>query len=65
MSLSISGSGARPSRSRRWATSPCEGVVNPAWLPEGTKINIMNLDTNAILGTTGADKARFSNLFGG
>ncbi|HNV38828.1 MAG TPA: hypothetical protein PKJ46_06685 [Methanoculleus sp.] len=40
-------------------------MVNPAWLPEGTKINIMNLDTNAILGTTGADKARFSNLFGG
>jgi len=42
-----------------------EGVPNPSWLPEGTKINIMPLDTNAILGTTEADKARYSNLFGG
>ncbi len=42
-----------------------DGVANPAWLPEGTKINIMDINTNAILGTTDADKARFSNLFGG
>ncbi|MBI3503542.1 MAG: ABC transporter substrate-binding protein [Proteobacteria bacterium] len=42
-----------------------EGVANPAWLPEGTKINIMQINTNAILGTSETDKARFSNLFGG
>lgn len=42
-----------------------EGVPNPAWLPEGTKINVMQIDTNAILGTADADKTRFSNLFGG
>lgn len=41
------------------------GVPNPAWLPEGTNIKIMDLDTKAILGTAEGDKARFSNLFGG
>ena len=41
------------------------GVPNPAWLPEGTTIKIMDVDTGAILGTAEGDKARFSNLFGG
>ncbi|MBL8808367.1 MAG: ABC transporter substrate-binding protein [Rhodospirillales bacterium] len=41
------------------------GVPNPAWLPEGTTIKIMDIDTGAILGTAESDKSRFSNLFGG
>lgn len=41
------------------------GVPNPAWLPEGTEIEVMPLDNARILGTTEADKKRFSDLFGG
>lgn len=37
----------------------------PAWLPAGTKINLMPLDTKAILSTTDADKKRFADMFGG
>lgn len=42
-----------------------KGVPNPAWLPEGTEIEVMPLDNARILGTSEADKARFANLFGG
>lgn len=42
-----------------------ESVGRPNWLPEGTKINIMSIDTLKVLGVTEADKKRFSELFGG
>jgi iron(III) transport system substrate-binding protein len=42
-----------------------EGIANPSWLPAGTKINLMPLDTEAILRTTEADKKRFADMFGG
>lgn len=42
-----------------------EGIANPSWLPAGTKINLMPLDTEAILRTTDADKKRFADMFGG
>jgi iron(III) transport system substrate-binding protein len=42
-----------------------EGVGRPAWLPEGTKINIMSIDTQKVLDQTDADKKQFSELFGG
>ena len=41
------------------------GIPNPAWLPAGTEIKLMPLDTGAILSTSEADKKRFSTLFGG
>lgn len=41
------------------------GVANPAWLPEGTQINLMPLDLKGILATTEADKKRFATMFGG
>lgn len=41
------------------------GIANPSWLPEGTRITLMPLDTKAILATTEADKKRFAELFGG
>ena len=40
-------------------------VGRPAWLPEGTKINIMKIDTQKVLQQTDADKKKFSELFGG
>ncbi len=42
-----------------------ESVGRPAWLPEGTKINIMTIDTQKVLNQTDADKKQFSELFGG
>ncbi len=42
-----------------------EGTKNPSWLPAGTKINLMPLDTGAILSKTDADKKRFADMFGG
>lgn len=41
------------------------GIPNPSWLPEGTMINLMPIDTAAILKATEADKKRFAALFGG
>lgn len=41
-----------------------EGVKAPAWLSEGTKINLMPIDTAAVLATTDADKKRFADMFG-
>jgi iron(III) transport system substrate-binding protein len=40
------------------------GVQGPSWLPEGTKINLMPIDTAAVLSTTEADKKRFADMFG-
>lgn len=37
----------------------------PAWLPEGTQVKIMPIDTLKVLQQTEADKKRFSELFGG
>ncbi|MBN9045896.1 MAG: ABC transporter substrate-binding protein [Rhizobiales bacterium] len=42
-----------------------EGIGRPAWLPEGTKINIMPVDTQKVLQRTDADKKQFTELFGG
>ena len=42
-----------------------EGMKNPAWLPEGTPINLMPIDTNAVLTNGASDKKRFAELFGG
>jgi iron(III) transport system substrate-binding protein len=41
------------------------GIPNPAWLPEGTEIKLMPIDTQAVLSTTDADKKRFADMFGG
>jgi iron(III) transport system substrate-binding protein len=41
------------------------GIPNPAWLPEGTEIKLMPIDTQAVLSTTEADKKRFADMFGG
>ncbi|RVB97580.1 Fe(3+) ABC transporter substrate-binding protein, partial [Mesorhizobium sp. M7A.F.Ca.AU.001.01.1.1] len=35
------------------------------WLPEGVKVKVMPFDTKAIVAKTDADKAKFSELFGG
>ncbi|PRD44045.1 Fe(3+) ABC transporter substrate-binding protein [Phyllobacterium phragmitis] len=40
-------------------------VGRPAWLPEGTQVKIMSIDTQKVLQQTDADKKRFSELFGG
>jgi iron(III) transport system substrate-binding protein len=40
-------------------------VGRPDWLPEGTKVKVMPFDTKAIVERTDADKAKFSELFGG
>jgi len=39
-------------------------VGSPAWLPEGTKINVMASDIAAVVKATEADKARFATMFG-
>lgn len=39
------------------------GAGTPAWLPAGTKINLMPIDTAAVLKTGDADKQKFSDLF--
>ncbi len=41
-----------------------DGVKGPAWLTEGTKINLMPIDTAAVLEKTEADKKRFADMFG-
>src|SRR5690606_10968849 len=41
------------------------GVGRPDWLPEGTQIKIMPIDTQKILLETDAHKKQFSELFGG
>ena len=40
-------------------------VGRPAWLPEGVTVKVMTFDTKAIVEKTEADKAKFSELFGG
>lgn len=42
-----------------------ESVGRPSWLPEGTKIKIMPIDTQKVLQETDADKKQFSEVFGG
>src|SRR5690606_26779134 len=42
-----------------------EGVGRPEWLPEGTEIKIMPIDTQKILLETDADKKQFSERCGG
>ena len=39
-------------------------VGSPAWLPAGTKINVMASNIPAVVKATEADKARFATLFG-
>lgn len=39
-------------------------VGSPAWLPEGTKINVMASDIPAVVKATEADKSRFATMFG-
>lgn len=39
-------------------------IGTPAWLPEGTKINVMASDIPAVVKATEADKARFATMFG-
>lgn len=40
-------------------------VGNPDWLPEGTKVNVMKVDIQAVADRIEADKGKFSELFGG
>jgi iron(III) transport system substrate-binding protein len=40
-------------------------VGQPAWLPAGTTITIMDFDMKALMATTEADKKRFAAMFGG
>lgn len=40
-------------------------VGRPDWMPEGVDVKVMSFDTKAIVGRTDADKAKFSELFGG
>lgn len=40
------------------------GVGMPAWLPAGTKINVMASDIPAVVKATEADKGRFATMFG-
>jgi iron(III) transport system substrate-binding protein len=40
------------------------GIPGPSWLPEGTKINVMDKDLKAILKRTEADKKQFADKFG-
>jgi len=42
-----------------------EGMKNPDWLPEGTPIKLMPIDTNAVLTNGASDKKRFAETFGG
>ncbi|VAW17513.1 ABC transporter, substrate-binding protein (cluster 1, maltose/g3p/polyamine/iron) [hydrothermal vent metagenome] len=42
-----------------------EGMKNPDWLPEGTPIKLMPIDTNAVLANGANDKKRFAEIFGG
>ncbi|KAA2242086.1 ABC transporter substrate-binding protein [Salinarimonas soli] len=41
-----------------------EGIPGPSWLPEGTRINVMDKDLKAILRRTEADKKLFAEKFG-
>ncbi|MEK1887041.1 MAG: ABC transporter substrate-binding protein [Phyllobacterium sp.] len=40
-------------------------VGRPAWLPEGVKVTVMPIETQKVLEKTDADKAKFSQMFGG
>ncbi|MFC5387549.1 ABC transporter substrate-binding protein [Aquamicrobium segne] len=40
-------------------------VGRPDWLPEGVDVKVMSFDLPAIIANTEADKAKFSELFGG
>jgi iron(III) transport system substrate-binding protein len=40
-------------------------VGQPAWLPQGTAINIMEFDMRGLMANTEADKKRFADMFGG
>ena len=42
-----------------------ESVGRPAWLPEGVEVKIMPIDTDQVVEKIEADKAKFSELFGG
>ena len=41
------------------------GIPNPSWLPAGTEIKLMDMNLEAILSSTEADKKRFADMFGG
>ncbi len=40
------------------------GIKGPSWLPEGTKINVMQKDLKSVLRRTEADKKQFADKFG-
>lgn len=40
-------------------------VGRPDWLPEGTEIKIMTVDVPKVVGEIGANKEKFSSMFGG
>jgi iron(III) transport system substrate-binding protein len=40
------------------------GIKGPSWLPEGTRINVMQKDLKAVLKRTEADKKQFADKFG-
>ncbi len=40
-------------------------VGHPDWLPEGTRITIMSVDVSKVVDEIGADKEKFSSMFGG
>ncbi|MET3660884.1 ABC transporter substrate-binding protein [Aquamicrobium ahrensii] len=40
-------------------------VGRPEWMPEGVEVKVMSFDLPAIIKNTEADKAKFSELFGG
>ncbi len=40
-------------------------IGRPSWLPEGVKVKIMPIETQEVLEKTDADKAKFSQMFGG
>ncbi len=44
---------------------PARGSVGqPAWLPQGTEVRLMDFDMKKLMATTEADKKRFADLFG-
>lgn len=44
---------------------PARGSVGqPAWLPQGAEVKIMEFDMKKLMATTEADKKRFADLFG-
>ena len=40
-------------------------ACRPAWMPEGTKVNIMSVDVGKVVGEIDGAKKKFSEMFGG